>query len=119
MTHFTIAAAGLLLLAHSHGFELRTGYATTSSCALHMTTPEGPAGSFFHQVPGESDGEKERSDSAPDDINDEVVELLRQRRKPPRASKPSTINGIPTHKTTGESLLLHGREILVFFRCSS
>ena len=27
--------------------------------------------------------------------------MLRQRRKPPRASKPSTINGVPTAKATG------------------
>ena len=71
-----------------------------------MATPEGPAGSFFHQIPDEpNEGEAlPPATNFSDDINDEVVELLRQRRKPPRASNPSTINGIPTQKTTGESL---------------
>jgi len=70
---------------------------------LNMAPPDGLAGSFFHEVP--DDGEGNNSEE-PRDLNDEVTELLRQRRKPPLASKPSTINGVPTAKATGKSPLL-------------
>ena len=70
---------------------------------LGMVPPDAPAGSFFHKVPEE--GERNTGNVTPqqqfEDINDEVTELLRQRRKPPRASKPSTIGGVPTSKATG------------------
>lgn len=70
---------------------------------LGMVPPDAPAGSFFHKVPEE--GERTPGNGAPqpsfEDLNDEVTELLRQRRKPPRASKPSTIGGVPTAKATG------------------
>jgi hypothetical protein len=106
MSLLAIAATSLLLLAQAHSFELPTTIAATTRYALHMVPPQGPAGSFFHQVPEADEGSGTPA-SEPDDINDEVVELLRQRRKPARASNPSTINGVPTYKTTGESALLN------------
>lgn len=50
-----------------------------------------------------NDGEADKDDdnTAVPEFDDAVSELLRQRRKPPRASRPSTINGIPTEKATG------------------
>jgi len=78
---------------------------------------DGPAGSFFHQIPGEwndDEGQEEAGNPLPpsaaatageNDLDNEFAELLRERRKPARASNPSTINGIPTQQTAGE---LHG-----------
>ncbi len=84
---------------------------------MAQSPPEGPAGSFFHRIPDDSkkDGEGDEVDSnsmksSNDDIesNDPIPEfdialskLLEQRRRPPRASRPSTINGIPTEKAAG------------------
>jgi len=83
---------------------------------------EGPAGSFFHQVPtpnssNSSEGDETESVSnsitnedkeeaieatnGGDEFDDEISKLLRQRRKKPLASRPSTINGVPTEKATG------------------
>jgi putative lipoic acid-binding regulatory protein len=83
---------------------------------------EGPAGSFFHQVPtpdssNSSEGDETESDSNSitnetkeeeieatndvDEFDDEISKLLRQRRKKPLASRPSTINGVPIEKATG------------------
>ncbi|CAJ1947590.1 unnamed protein product [Cylindrotheca closterium] len=64
-----------------------------------MVRKEGPAGSFFHKVPDDDD--KKESDDNPSIVDDEFSELLRKRKKPSRASKPSTINGIPTAQATG------------------
>ena len=93
--------------------------------------PDKPAGSFFHQVPDDSSDSNDNNHnnesqsnnnnkaddstndnivdqnvlgdaaSASPDFNDAVLNLIRTRRKPPRASQPSTINGVPTEKVTG------------------
>lgn len=82
-----------------------------------------PAGSFFHKVPPSNDepldavddeaktdnesivsNEKESNAeeaSTGDDFDDQISKLLAQRRKKPLASRPSTINGVPTEKATG------------------
>lgn len=87
---------------------------------------ERPAGSFFHPIPTpadesssdvidvETDDEEESTvvsetqpiaeatSSATEDVfEDEISKLLQQRRKKPLASRPSTINGVPTEKATG------------------
>jgi len=81
---------------------------------------EGPAGSFFHQVPPSDDesspidgndtesdiitNDKENNTEATngsDSFDDEVSKLIRQRREKPLASRSSTINGMPTEKATG------------------
>ena len=86
---------------------------------------ERPAGSFFHPIPTpgddsssdaidvETDQEDESSVvsesqnveetvSATEDVfEDEISKLIQQRRKKPLASRPSTINGVPTEKATG------------------
>ena len=79
--------------------------------------PDAPAGSFFNPVPSDDDknnddankkSEKKKEDpkdtstSASLDIDDQLVNLLRQRNQPSRASTPSTINGVPTAKASGE-----------------
>lgn len=101
MTKLSVAAS-LVLLVQSDAFSSREiAGSKPAATLLSMAPPVGPAGSFFHKVPDES----ERDNTSPqnfDDINDEVKELLRQRRKPPRASNPSTIGGVPTAKATGE-----------------
>jgi putative lipoic acid-binding regulatory protein len=51
------------------------------------------AGSFFNEVPENS--EEEKNDEK-DSIDSEASELIQQRKKPSLASQPSTINGKPT-----------------------
>jgi len=79
---------------------------------------ERPAGSFFHPIPPEPAASEETqgeeiiepeivaqetndNDKDGDDFEDEISKLLQQRRKKPLASRPSTINGVPTEKATG------------------
>merc|ERR1711865_1312280 len=45
--------------------------------------------------------DKTTNSSSDDDFEDAISKLIRQRRKPPRSSRPSTINGVPTEKSTG------------------
>lgn len=87
-----------LLVITSSGFspEVACG---RQGVQLSMTPTEGPAGSFFHQVP--DDDEKNKRDEAPASVDDEFSALLRKRKKPSRASRPSTINGVPTSQATG------------------
>lgn len=95
-----IIATSFLVLASTDAFWSVHIPALSRAGLLGMVPPDAPAGSFFHKVP--DDGE--RTNATPqqfDDINTEVTKLLRQRRKPPRASKPSTIGGVPTAKATG------------------
>jgi hypothetical protein len=101
----------------------------TSSTQLQMAPPpDAPAGSFFNPVPSnDNDAEKKKkkkkqqvpspplppivpeatttgnssSDDNKDDLDEKLTQLLRQRQKPPRASSPSTINGVPTEKASG------------------
>lgn len=56
---------------------------------------EKTAGSFFNPVP--EDGKSDNESTAAS-FEQSVEDLLRRRKKPPRASQPSTIDGIPTHK---------------------
>ena len=98
-------ATGFLVLPYTDAFWSMPGpipvAAPSTSSFLGMVPPDAPAGSFFHKVPDE--GERPNPTSQPiNDINDEVAELLRKRRKPPRASRPSTIGGVPTAKATGK-----------------
>jgi hypothetical protein len=96
-------AAGIIILAGIEAFC--PGQISVARPASFLGVTDGPAGSFFHEVPDE---EEKASESK--DINDQVFELLEQRRKPPLASNPSTINGVPTEKATGESSSLqHSR----------
>ena len=53
-----------------------------------------PAGSFFNPVPDETPDETPEDSS--DSMDRDIEELLKQRKQPPLASQPSTINGIPT-----------------------
>ena len=77
--------------------------------SLRMAPSDSPAGSFFNPVPNDDDDEEEEEDKVenedsketPKDIDDQIVELLRQRRKPSHASRPSTIGGVPTSKASG------------------
>jgi putative lipoic acid-binding regulatory protein len=86
-------AACILLLGKVQSFspEVR-GVLRTSE--LHMAPPNKPAGSFFHQIPDEDDEKETSKESA--GFDEQVSDLIKQRRKPPLASKPSTINGVPT-----------------------
>lgn len=92
-------ATSIILLAGVKAFCPGEIVMARPTSFLGMT--DGPAGSFFHQVPDE-DGKDDISSTESTDINDQLSELLRQRRKPPLASNPSTINGIPTSQATGE-----------------
>ncbi|KAG7349520.1 DUF493 domain containing protein [Nitzschia inconspicua] len=98
-------------------------HSSSTTTNRSMASPDGPAGSFFHKVPNDDDdvddkeidgGEGETganvldslSDAAnsvtdsyaakTDYFDDAVSKLIRQRRKKPLASQPSTINGVPT-----------------------
>jgi putative lipoic acid-binding regulatory protein len=68
-----------------------------------MPLYEKTAGSFFNPVP--EDNHKEKNDESdnplPPTFEESVEDLLRRRKKPPRASQPSTIDGVPTH-TVGQ-----------------
>lgn len=137
----SVAASGFLLLAlcvmkETGAFSSAPGsiwfcppYSILSqypSCSLRMSdsddsnsnqpsSEEGPAGSFFHQVPPSDDEssssvDKNGSDSdsitnnkevGTDSFDDEISKLFRQRRKKPLASQSSTINGVPIEKATG------------------
>jgi hypothetical protein len=94
-------AAGIILLAGIEAFC--PGEISVARPASFLSMADGPAGTFFHQVPDEEEQDG-RSSAESIDIDAQVSELLRQRRKPPLASKPSTLNGVPTGQATGESL---------------
>ena len=61
--------------------------------------PDAPAGSFFNPVPDDNENKK---DDESLDIDEQVTELLLNRKKPAIASERSTINGVPTEKATGK-----------------
>lgn len=92
-----ITVSSLFFLTKSNGFSPESAF-LRQSLQLNMVPSEGPAGSFFHQVP--DDDEKKESDDA-SSVDDEFSALLRKRKKPSRASRPSTINGVPTEKAVG------------------
>ena len=64
-----------------------------------------PTGSFFNQVPPEPDTTGPKTPLGDDPFDQKVFDMLESRRAPPRASRPSTIGGVPTSK---------GRKRLVF-----
>ena len=78
------------------------------------------SGSFFNPVPAnkpqdppttnlnENPSSSSTSSSTPmssDSFEESVSDLLRRRKSKPRASKPSTIGGVPTSKATGKYYL--------------
>jgi hypothetical protein len=83
-----------LLFSSSDCFLLpHRSNAESSLVQVRMTPPKGPAGSFFHPVPEEGDDD---SDDSPVGIDEAITDLIKQRKSAPRASRPSTINGVPT-----------------------
>jgi len=77
-----------------------------------------PAGSFFHKVPPsdsdssslsgndgdsgtENEAETTEATASNDSLDEEISQLLKQRRKKPLSSQPSTIDGVPTEKAMG------------------
>lgn len=123
MNKFSITiASGLILIAAHQVASFIIPAVSRSDQRLSMTPPDGPAGSFFNRVPPPSDDDNENENeaskksqdtqnnnqeeqsveqTAPDNLDDEVSQLLRNRKKPTKASQPSTINGVPTAKATG------------------
>ncbi|GAX22706.1 hypothetical protein FisN_4Hh182 [Fistulifera solaris] len=76
-----------------------------SSRRRNMSLYEKTAGSFFNPVPEDNNNKKndenESDNPLPSTFEESVEDLLRRRKKPPRASQPSTIDGVPTH-TVGQ-----------------
>ncbi|OEU06800.1 hypothetical protein FRACYDRAFT_252984 [Fragilariopsis cylindrus CCMP1102] len=76
----------------------------STCCSLKMAEKP-PAGSFIHEVPlsddssssNEKEGDDENKDIVPD-FDESISQLIRKRREPPLASRPSTIDGVPTEK---------------------
>ena len=89
-------------------FSSRTSSSSQPSkstcCSLKMADKP-PAGSFFHEIPPSDDssssnekvGDDENNDTVPD-FDESISQLIRKRREPPLASRPSTIDGVPTEK---------------------
>jgi putative lipoic acid-binding regulatory protein len=80
----------VLLISEVNGFHLvhssierRQGFALNGA----------KAGTFFNTVPDDDD---DSDDELPRITNDDITDLLRSRKQPSLASKPSTINGVPT-----------------------
>jgi hypothetical protein len=82
-------------------FSSRTSssQASKSKCCSLKMAEKPPAGSFFHEVPPSDDesNDDENKDIVPD-FDESISQLIRQRREPPLASRPSTIDGVPTEK---------------------
>lgn len=103
MFRFSLAAC-VLLAGQANAFFPSFGTTPTkqqriSQLSMVPPPPDAPAGSFFNTVPDDNDNEKD--DESPD-IDEQVTELLRNRKKPAMASERSTINGVPTEKATGK-----------------
>jgi len=122
---FSVASSSLLFSSsysiRSHCMPSSLMMSESNNSSDNEPSPEESlAGSFFHQVPppndkassaDENDGKTdsvsdEEENNAEitggtDDFEDEISKLLQQRRKRPLASRPSTINGVPTEKATG------------------
>lgn len=90
----------ILLSTKALGF-VSTAAIHRKGCALSMAPSEGPAGSFFHQVPDDDEQEQKDGSQEPADFDGAFSELLMKRKKPLLASRPSTINGVPTSKASG------------------
>jgi len=61
-----------------------------SSFALHAK-----AGSFFNEVPDPDDDSKQ-NEQPKDKLEADLENVLKQHRQPPKAQRPSTINGVPS-----------------------
>jgi putative lipoic acid-binding regulatory protein len=93
---------GALLVAQANCFTTNYGRPLQSTHLQMVLPPGARAGSFFNPVPGDDENNKDKEEpQTPLDFDDEVGNLLRQRRKPPIASNPSTVNGVPTSKPAG------------------
>lgn len=100
MGRFNLAAA-ILLIANVDSFSPQMSSGLQNS---QLNMADKPAGSFFHQVPDDNESNDEaKGENPPVDFDGAVSELLRSRKKAPRASEPSTIKGVPTAKATGTS----------------
>jgi len=122
---FSVASSSFLF---SSSYSIRSHWtprplmmSESDNSSINKPAPdENLAGSFFHQIPpsddkaSSADENDEKTDSisygkenevevtsGTDDFDDEISKLLQQRRKRPLASRPSTINGVPTEKATG------------------
>mmetsp|Transcript_2262 Transcript_2262/g.4532 ORF Transcript_2262/g.4532 Transcript_2262/m.4532 type:complete len:233 (-) Transcript_2262:85-783(-) len=73
-----------------------SGVATKRMSSTQLQAKQ--AGTFFNQVPENNDDEESQSvgDDDDDSFESKAAELLRQRKAPSLASRPSTINGKPT-----------------------
>jgi hypothetical protein len=107
MCRFSLSiAACVFLVGQANAFFPSLGATTTPTQQKRITQlsmvpspPDAPAGSFFNPVPDDDESQK---DDESLDIDEQVTELLRNRKKPAMASQPSTINGVPTAKATGK-----------------
>jgi hypothetical protein len=83
-----------LLLVSSDSFLLPLR-SSAKSVRVRMAPPgDGPAGSFFHPVPDDDD--EDNNDAPAAGIDEAINDLIKQQKSPPRASRPSTIDGVPT-----------------------
>lgn len=70
---------------------------TAARPSLQLCLDSRPSGSFFNQVP--SDDDDNNDENMPNDKVEESLEaIIRERTRPSRATEPSTINGVPSHK---------------------
>lgn len=64
----------------------------SSSAPLHAK-----AGSFFNEVPDpDADDDSKQNDPPKDELKVNLENVLKQHRKPSKAQRPSTINGVPS-----------------------
>lgn len=73
---------------------------SSSQTSLHDKAPM--AGTFFNQVPDDDDDKSGDNKEELTDQFNQLEEMIKQRKKPPLASQPSTINGVPTKKASGQ-----------------
>ena len=62
---------------------------------MALSAEEKPTGSFFNEVPDDS------GPNGAKDIDESLKDLLKERKKPAKASEPSTIEGVPTSEAKG------------------
>mmetsp|Transcript_21126 Transcript_21126/g.29600 ORF Transcript_21126/g.29600 Transcript_21126/m.29600 type:complete len:267 (-) Transcript_21126:239-1039(-) len=119
MTVAKTAYGFLLLLGISNGFSAfhsvssngpnRVGGTVMSRSMAPPKDGGGISGSFFNPVPeNDKEGEKNQPPQPPQEqrseensFEEDLMNLMRQRKARPRASQPSTLGGVPTSKATG------------------
>ena len=123
-------AATILFLGKSDAFApnknvLHLKKLTSSTRIMGSKDGTGVSGSFFNAVPegdngnnaDDKDGKKKslgtppQSSSSNSDLSDDpfeqgMAELMRRRKAKPRASSPSTLDGVPTSKASGQSMII-------------